>query len=173
MPSLGAALRRRWPSITSRSLLTRHRILRPNSRILPHTRSTLWSRKVKRPFWTHRSRATHYSSIIHVRAVKKAQTVGVEPKGTRSPVPGSLAGLVREGSKPENGSDNRNVIKCVAATMQRYGMLASGRRIGVAVSGDAARKTVNVSPCRRPRFHSIGEFRRSEDGKSWLYRNRD
>jgi hypothetical protein len=40
MPSWRAALRRRWPSITSPSLRARHGTLKPNSRILPHMRST-------------------------------------------------------------------------------------------------------------------------------------
>ena len=40
IPSLRAALRRRWPSMTSPSLRARHGILNPNSRILPHIRST-------------------------------------------------------------------------------------------------------------------------------------
>jgi len=76
---------------------------------------------------------------------------------------GSLAGLVREGGTlrpnfcrrallhgrqkiakqiPNPGlSDNRNVMERVTAsfsiTIERYGMLATGRRIGVAVSGGA------------------------------------
>ncbi len=40
MPSFRAALSRRWPSITSPPLRTKHGILKPNSRMLAHMRST-------------------------------------------------------------------------------------------------------------------------------------